>query len=141
MRVSRSNPATVAPPLGNYSHVALVEAGDVVWIYVSGQLPLDDAGELVGSGDLAAQTDQVFENLRRILDAYGGSFDDVVKVHTFVTTFEGFAEAREVSARYLPSEPPASTAARVAALVIPEALIVVDVVAVVPAANRRGPRT
>jgi reactive intermediate/imine deaminase len=139
MRVSRSNPQGVAPPVGSYSHAVLVEMGEAAWIYVSGQLGLDAHGELVGAGDLAAQTAQVFENLRRILDAHGASFDDVVKIQTFVTTFDGFAESREVRARYLPAEPPASTAVRVAALVMPEALVEVDLVAVVPAAKGKEP--
>lgn len=138
MRVSRSNPASVAPPVGSYSHAVLVETGDAIWIHVSGQLALDEDGVLVGLGDLAAQTEQAFENLRRILGAYGASFDDVVKIQTFVTTFDGFAESREVRARYLPTNRPASTAVRVAALVMPDALIEVDLVAVIPAARSAG---
>ncbi len=54
-------------------------------------------------------------------------------METFFTTLDDLAGSREVRARYLPSEPPASTAVQVAALVLPEALIEVDVVAVVPA--------
>jgi reactive intermediate/imine deaminase len=122
----------VAPPVGTYSHAVLVETSETRWIYVSGQLALDEHGVLVGRGDLAAQTEQVFENLRHILAAHGATFDDVVKLQTFVTTFEGFAESREVRARYLPAEPPASTAVRVAELVMPEALIEVDLVAALP---------
>jgi reactive intermediate/imine deaminase len=135
MRVSRSNPASVAPPVGAYSHAAVVETGDAIWIHVSGQLAIDENGVLVGHGDLAAQTEQVYENLRRILDAYGASFDDVVKIQTFVTTFEGFVESREVRARYLSADPPASTAVRVAALVMPDALVEIDLVAVIPVAR------
>jgi enamine deaminase RidA (YjgF/YER057c/UK114 family) len=56
----------------------------------------------------------------------------VVKLGTFFTTLEDLAGSREVRARYLPAEPPASTAVQVAALVVPEALIEVDLVAVVP---------
>ena len=54
------------------------------------------------------------------------------KIQTFVTTLEGFPEVREVRARYLPEEPPASTAVQVAALVMPDAMIEVDLVAVLP---------
>lgn len=132
MRSIRSNPSSVAPPVGTYSHAAVVEAGEVRWLFVSGQLALDRDGVLVGVGDMAAQTEQVFENLVHILEAYGASFEDVVKIQTFVTTLEGFPEVREVRARYLPEEPPASTAVQVVALVMPEALIEVDLVAVLP---------
>ena len=130
-RLVRVNPETVAPPIGGYSHSVRVEADGVAWIYVSGQLAIDPSGTFVGIGDLRAQTEQVFGNLARILEANGATFNDVVKIQTFVTTLEDLAGMREVRARYLPQEPPASTAVQVVALVVPEALIEVDLVAVV----------
>jgi reactive intermediate/imine deaminase len=133
MRTTRFNPQTIAPPIGGYSHVVRVETGDAAWIHVSGQIALDPEGELVGPGDLAAQTRQVFENLARALEAAGATFDDVVKIQTYLTTLDGLAAMREVRARYLPAEPPASTAVRISELLFPGALIEVDVVAVVPA--------
>jgi len=126
------NPEAIAPPIGSYSHAVRVETADAVWIYVSGQLALDAEGAMVGAGDLAAQTEQVFENLARVLEANGATFADVVKIQSYFSTLEGLQGSREVRARYLPSEPPASTAVRVAALLLPDALIEVDVVAVVP---------
>jgi enamine deaminase RidA (YjgF/YER057c/UK114 family) len=132
VRVVRMNPDTIAPPVGRYSHVVRVESGDAAWIYASGQLALDAGGNLVGKGNLAAQTEQVFENLARVLEANGATFDHVVKIQTYVTTLEDLAGSREVRMRYLPAEPPASTAVQVVALFLPEALIEVDLVAVVP---------
>ena len=132
MHISRSNPSTVASPIGTYSHAVRVETEEAVWIYVSGQIAQDAQGNLVGRGDLAAQTDLVFQNLVRVLEANGASFDDVVKIQTFMTTLDGLQGSRDVRARYLPDERPASTAVQVAALLAPEALIEVDVVAVVP---------
>jgi len=133
MRTTRQNPETVAPPIGSYSHAVCIETEGAVWIHVSGQIANDPDGRLVAPGDLPAQTERVFENLRLILEANGAGFADVVKLQTFVTTFEGFAESREIRARYLPEEPPASTAVRVVGLVVPDAVIEVDLVAVVPA--------
>jgi reactive intermediate/imine deaminase len=133
MRTTRTNPGTVAAPIGSYSHAVRVETGDAVWLYLSGQLAFDAEGHLVGPGDLRAQTQQVFENLARVLEANGASFEHVVKIQTFFTTLDDLPASREVRSRYLPAEPPASTSVRVAALVVPEALIEVDVVAVVPA--------
>jgi 2-iminobutanoate/2-iminopropanoate deaminase len=133
MRTTRSNPTTVAPPIGSYAHAVRVETPGVTWIFVSGQIAKDPDGTLVAPGDLAAQTEQVFENLARILEANGASFSDVVKIQTFVTTLDGFEASREIRARYIPSEPPASTAVRVAALVVPDAVIEVDVIAVIEA--------
>jgi len=133
MHISRSNPSTVASPIGTYSHAVRVETEEAVWIYVSGQIAHDADGNLVGSGDLPAQTEQVFRNLVRVLEANGASFDDVVKIQTFITTMDGLQGSRDVRARFLPDEPPASTAVQVAALMVPEALMEVEVVAVVPA--------
>ncbi len=132
MRTIRMNPEDVAPPIGSYSHAVRVETADAVWIYVSGQLALGADGALVGAGDLPAQTEQVFENLARVLEANGATFADVVKIQTFFSTLEDVQGSREVRSRYLPAEPPASTAVRVAALLLQDALIEVDVVAVVP---------
>jgi reactive intermediate/imine deaminase len=131
MNVTRTNPATVAPPIGSYSHAVRVETGDATWVYLSGQIANDDSGEIVGVGDLRVQTEQVFENLARILEANGAGFEHVVKIQTYFTTLDDLAGSREVRSRYLPADPPASTAVQVAALVVPEALIEVDVVAVV----------
>jgi 2-iminobutanoate/2-iminopropanoate deaminase len=132
MRTTRSNPDTVAAPIGTYSHAVRVETSDGVWIYVSGQIANDREGNLVGPGDLRAQTRQVFENLQAILTANGATFADVVKIGTYLTTLYDLAGMREVRSEYLTSEPPASTAVQVMALVVPDALIEIDLVAVVP---------
>jgi reactive intermediate/imine deaminase len=110
-----------------------VETADGTWIYVSGQVALGAEGTLVGPGDMKAQTRQVFENLRAILAADGATFADVVKIGTYLTTLDDIAGMREVRSEYLTSEPPASTAVQVVALVVPDALIEIDLVAVVPA--------
>ena len=133
MRATRSNPDTVAAPMGTYSQAVRVETGDAVWIHVSGQIAIDTEGNLVGPGDMRAQTRQVFENLKAILDANGATFADAVKIGTYLTTLDDLAGMREVRSEYLTSEPPASTAVQVVALVVPDALIEIDLVAVVAA--------
>jgi reactive intermediate/imine deaminase len=133
MQTTRMNPESVAPPIGSYSHVVRVETGGAAWIHVSGQIALAPDGTLVGENDLAAQTEQVFQNLSSILEASGATFDDVVKIQTYLTTLDGLPGMREVRSRFIPGDPPASTAVRVSELLYPGALIEVDVVAVVPA--------
>jgi reactive intermediate/imine deaminase len=133
MRAIRSNPEVIAKPVGNYSHAVRVETDDATWIHVSGQIANDLEGKLVGPGDLRAQTRQVFENLKAILEANGATFADVVKIGTFLTTLDDLAGMREIRAEYLTAEPPASTAVQVVALVVPDAMIEVDLVAVVRA--------
>ena len=133
MRTNRLNPETVTPPVGSYSQAVRIETGDAVWIQVSGQIANDLEGNLVGLSDLRAQTRQVFENLRAILEANGATFADVVKIGTYLTTLENLDGMREVRSEYLTAEPPASTAVQVVALVVPDAMIEIDLVAVVPA--------
>jgi reactive intermediate/imine deaminase len=131
VRASRLNPDTIHPPVGTYSHAVRVETGDATWIYISGQVALDVDGNLVAPNDLRGQTEQVFENLTAILEANGATLDNVVKITTFVTTLDDLDGMREVRARYLPKEPPASTAVRIAALVLPDAVIEIEAVAVI----------
>jgi 2-iminobutanoate/2-iminopropanoate deaminase len=131
MRTRTVNPDTVAPPAGSYSHAIRLELDGAALVFVSGQLALDVQGRLVGEGDMARQTEQVFENLRAILEANGATFRDVVKIGSYLTDMSQLAAMREVRARYLPEEPPASTLVGVSGLVLPEALLEVEVVAAV----------
>lgn len=132
VRSIRMNPETVSTPRG-YSHAVRTETAEAVWIHVSGQIAMDASGAIVGVGDLRRQTEQVYENLAAILEANGATFADVVKMTTFLTTLDGLDGMREVRSRYLSEDPPASTAVQVVALVIPDGLIEVEAVAVVPA--------
>ena len=81
---------------------------------------------------MARQTEQVFENLKAVLEANGGSFDEVVKISTFMTDISQLVPMRDVRVRYLPDPPPASTTVEVAGLFSPEVLIEVEVVAAIP---------
>ena len=131
MRTLKVNPDRVHPPVGTYSHAVRVETGEATWIYISGQVALDTDGNLVAPNDLRGQSEQVFENLQAILEANGATWDDVVKITTFVTTMQDLDGMREVRARYLPKEPPASTAVQISALVLPDAVIEIEAVAVI----------
>src|SRR5260221_13285554 len=75
------NPEGVAKSPG-YTHAVVVSGGKMV--FISGQVALNAKGELVGAGDLKAQTVQAFENLKAVLAASGGTFGDVVKFGSFV---------------------------------------------------------
>ena len=75
------NPPTLAAPTG-YSY-AIKKTGTPV--FISGQVALDGEGKLVGENDAAVQTEQVFQNLKTVVEACGGSLDDIVKLTIFVT--------------------------------------------------------
>jgi len=125
-----SAPDGVAPATA-YSHVV---TGTGRFVAVSGQLPLDKDGALVGEGDAEAQARQVFENLRRCLAAAGAGFDDVVKLTFFVTDMAHMPAIRAARAAHIPAERlPAASAVQVAALVRPEFLMEIEAYAVVGA--------
>ena len=122
------SPDTLPKPAG-YSHVVEVRAARV--IYVSGQVPLDRDGNLIGEGDLEAQTRQVFENLRAALDAAGASWGDVVKLNYYLVDVSNLETVRAIRNEYLDTaHPPASTLVEVSSLFRDDVLIEIDAVAV-----------
>jgi enamine deaminase RidA (YjgF/YER057c/UK114 family) len=125
--VARINPDALSAPRG-YSHVVIASGGRT--IYVSGQVPLDRTGALVGAGDLAAQTQQVFENLRAALSAAGATFGDVVKLTYYVLDASKVQVVRDVRDTFIDaSHPPASTLVEVRRLFRDDLLIEIDAIA------------
>src|SRR5262245_47171178 len=127
----RLNPQGLQQPRG-YSHVVVVKGGRTV--YVSGQVALDEKGELVGKGDLKAQATQVFENLKTALRAAGADFDDVVKLNTYVVNYRPamLDTLRAVRGSFMGEVAvPASTLVGVQALAREGFLIEIEAVAVV----------
>jgi 2-iminobutanoate/2-iminopropanoate deaminase len=95
-----------APPAGPYSQA--IRAGDL--LFISGQLPLDPGGVLVGAGDIRVQTQRVLDNLAAILREAGSSFDEVVKTTVFLTNLDDFSGMNEVySGVFQPPYPARST--------------------------------
>ncbi|UNO39266.1 RidA family protein [Streptomyces sp. MST-110588] len=122
-------PDGVAPGNG-YSHVV---HGTGRCVAVSGQMPLDAQGELVGAGDPLAQARQVFTNIGRCLTAAGAGFGDVAKLTYYVTDIAVIPALRTARDEVIDTaRPPASTAVQVAALVRPDILMEVEALAIVP---------
>src|SRR5205823_5460890 len=97
-------------------------------IYVAGQLPYDKDGNLVGKGDIKAQTRRIFEQIKMIVEAGGGKMDDVVKVTVFVIDVRYREAYGEVRSEFFGPNPPASTLVQISNLAIPEALIEIEAV-------------
>jgi len=102
-------------------------------IYVAGQLPYDKDGTLIGVGDIKAQTRRVFENIKKIVTAGGGTMDDIVKVTVFVTDVRYREPYGEVRSEFFGANPPASTLVQISSLAVPDALIEIEAIAVVGA--------
>ena len=113
-----------------YSHVVTV-TGPGKLIYTAGQLARDASGKIVGPGDMRAQLEQTFKNLDACLKAAGATWADVVKTNTFVTDYEAFSQHRDVRMRYLGVATPTSTTIQISRLAQPEAMVEIELVAVV----------
>jgi len=98
--------------IGTYSQA--VRAGDTV--YLSGQVPLDPATMQLVTGDIDAQIRRVFENLKAVAEAAGGSLADAVKFNVYLTDLKHFARVNEVMSQYVSAPYPARAAIGVAAL-------------------------
>ena len=124
------NPPDLPRPFG-YSHVAEAPSGKT--IYISGQVALDQAGKLIGPGDLRAQTQQVFANLKAALEAVGADFNAVVKLTYYLLDISQIQMVREVRDQFVNvQQPPASSAVEVRRLFRDDLLIEIDAVAVIP---------
>lgn len=125
------NPTELCPTNG-WTHVVATSGGKT--IHISGQVGVDERGQVVGKGDLKAQTEKTFQNIDVALKAAGATFRDVVKMNLYVVGLkpEQVPHIREVRARYVNmANPPASTLVGVSALVGADWLIEIEAVAVV----------
>jgi reactive intermediate/imine deaminase len=98
--------------IGTYSQA--VRAGDTV--YLSGQIPLDPATMQMVPGDIEVEITRVFENLKAVAEAAGGSLAQAVKVNVYLTDLANFAKVNEIMAKYVPEPYPARAAVGVSQL-------------------------
>lgn len=117
---------TSVHPTRGYSHAA--KAGNT--LFIAGQIAQDQGGGLVGKGDMAAQTRQVFSNLRNILDEAGGSLANIVKMTTLITHFANIDAYRTVRNEFFSDPMPPNTLMVIDSLASPDFLIEVEAIAV-----------
>jgi 2-iminobutanoate/2-iminopropanoate deaminase len=98
--------------IGPYSQA--VEVGGM--LFVSGQIPINPANSQVNTGNITAQTEQVFRNLKAILEEAGYDFEDVVKTTVLLADMNDFAEMNEVYGKYFTKNMPARAAFQAACL-------------------------
>ncbi|MGH8632908.1 MAG: RidA family protein [Burkholderiales bacterium] len=116
----------------SYSHVVEVEGGRL--LFVSGQVPVNAQRQLT-SRDFREQVERVYDNLETVLKSVGAGFENVVKTTNFLTNISQakvFREVRDARFAHLTTRP-ASTTLVVTALVEPEFLLEIEVIAAVPA--------
>ena len=102
-------------------------------VIISGQVPLDKSGNLVGKDDMGIQAGQVFLNIKTILDELRGSMDDIVKLGYYVTDAGQLQVIRAARDKYINvNNPPASTLVQVSRLFRPDVMIEVEATAIIP---------
>ncbi len=119
-------PKNLHRPFG-YAHAIQIDKT----LYISGQIPLDMDMNVVGKNDMAAQTEQVYGNLKRVLEDAGGSMKNIVMLNIYCTDVERFdKETRGMRKKYFGDYYPAVTAVEVKRLYRPDFMIEVEAVAV-----------
>lgn len=113
-----------------YWHVLSITGGKRQ-IFVSGQVPRDKDGNVIGKGDMGAQIERVGENIKICLEAAGATLDDIVKITSFTTNIDEFFKNSAVRNRYFGKALPASTAVEVRRLAHPDWMIEIEATAIV----------
>lgn len=117
-------PAGSPPPLAPYSPG--IKADNV--LYVSGTLPMDSTGATVGTGDIRVQTRHVLESIRSVVEAAGGSMENIAYNMIFLKDLEDYQAMNEVYGEYFGKQPPARFCIK-ADLVKPEFLVEITSIA------------
>lgn len=117
-------------PIGPYSPAVKVAGGTTV--YVAGMTALNADNEIVGKGDVKAQTRQVIENIRHALEAAGGGLGNVVRTTVYLLDISDFAAVNGIYGEYFTEPYPARVAFQASALPKEEFLVEIDAIAVLP---------
>jgi 2-iminobutanoate/2-iminopropanoate deaminase len=116
--------AGLSEPLSHYTDA--VAWGDI--LFVSGIVPLDPNGELVGRDDVVAQTRQVLENMKLVLEAAGTSLADVLRVTVYLTDVSDRTRINPLRQAYFGGARPASTLIGVSSLAVPGMKVEIEAV-------------
>jgi reactive intermediate/imine deaminase len=132
-KVEFVNPPSVSTPHG-YSQAAVIDLGNCRMVIISGQVALDAKGNLVGKDDIEKQTEQVFTNIKNIVEGTGGAMDNIVKLGFFTTDVSKIQAVRNVRDKFINTQkPPASTLVQVSKLFRDDILIEIEATAIIPA--------
>ncbi len=117
----------VSQPGGPYSQAVVAEANRT--LHISGQVPVDDDGSLIGKGDIEAQTRKVFGNIRALCEAAGGSLANIVFLNIYLTDMRFRPVVTDVRNEILRPPYPSATMVQIGSLADESWLIEIDAVA------------
>ena len=130
--VKFKNSTSVSTPKG-YSHSVEIDLGNCRMIIISGQVPLDKQGNLVDKDDLAKQTEQVFLNIKNIIEESGGTMDHIVKTGIYMVDLTQIQTFRDIRNKFINlQKPPASTLVQIKSLFSDDWLIEIDATVIIP---------
>jgi len=133
------NPPDIWSPFGAFSMAVIQGPGQVV--YLKGQVALDRNGQVVGAGDMRAQTRQALENIKSVLAHLGGVMGDIVSLTQHMTDINSFMQTGDIRREYFSEPYPVTTTVQVAALYHPDLMIEITAIAEIPRDRFRRPGT
>ena len=119
-----------AKKMGAYSHAYKIDIGNAEMIFTTGQIAVDNNGNVVFENDVSRQTEFIFESINKILHQAGSNIDDIVKVTIFVTDINDFDKISPVRNKYLAKAEAVSTLVEVSKLVKDGCKIEIEAIAV-----------
>lgn len=121
--ITRGDPPDLANVRRNVYHHFIRVDNPQSLIFLSGQLPRDASGNLVGAGDMAEQTRQCIRNMRTVLESAGATLDDIVSIVVYTTDMRQFREIVAARTEFFVAKLPTSTIVEVNHLAEPGLLI------------------
>jgi len=98
-------------------------------VFLSGQAAINDAGEIVGEGDINAQIEQSMSNIKRALESAGSGIERIFKITVYLTDMANFEHIITMRHKYFSKPWPADTTVGVQALALPELMVELEVIA------------
>jgi reactive intermediate/imine deaminase len=121
-----------------YSHSVEIDLGNSKMVIISGQIALDNKGNLIGKDNLAEQTEQVFINIKKIVTESGGTMDDVIKIGIYMIDITQVQTMRDVRNKFFNQQKsPTSTLVQVSKLVRDDLLIEIDATAIISKKSKK----
>jgi enamine deaminase RidA (YjgF/YER057c/UK114 family) len=127
-KITRINPAEIAKPFSNYSHVVTAEGAQKL-VFCAGQVAADADGKVLPPEDFEAQAKMVMENLTNALAAGGAKISDVTKITIYICNPHDVPKARTILNSYFAGQPPASTLCILRGLANPNFLLEIEAIA------------
>lgn len=129
-QIQKIQPTDFTVTMGAYSHGISVPLPGADLVFVTGQIAMDQAGNVVAPNDPGPQAEFVFSNISKILAAAGLGMDDVVKAQIFVTNMDHFSAISMVRNKYFSGPQPVSTLVEVSRLVKDGCVLEIEVIAI-----------